>query len=84
MITRTHLELARTVGERHARNQIEDDEIPEGPDDDIWEILDVQEILFEITGEKIEPNSEDGWLLIDNIENAYYDYWWDYTEDEVA
>lgn len=66
MITNKNLEDARQYGASYAHNY-------EEPEDNIWEDLDAQEIILIITGEKIQPNTEEGQLILDNVEDGYYD-----------
>lgn len=42
-----------------------------------------KDVIFRVTGEKMEPDTEDGWLIQDNFENGYYDYWEDVNNGTV-
>lgn len=81
MITVDHLNAAYELGQRLARDESEggSNEPNDNPVDGFNEALDDYEsrktLIFRVTGEKIEPDSEDGWIITDNFENGYYDEW---------
>lgn len=65
---------AEEAAKELAREQIEDGQT-EPLDDLLPDYVDRQDVINEATGEKIDPDSEDGWIIIDAFENAYYNEW---------
>lgn len=73
-VTRTHLENAHIYGEHRARRHIEDGITQ--PLDDLWSVLDRDDVVFRITGEKnlLGDVTAMGYEILDTVENSYYDY----------
>jgi hypothetical protein len=64
-------------GRAHAIAQINDGKI--APDDELWIDIDPQDLLFALTGEKIDPESYAGVELLTEYEDGYYDEWDDHN-----
>jgi len=79
-ITRTNLDDAAKLGETLARMDSEfllepRDNPVEGFDEALDDYENRKALIYRVTGNKIEPDSEDGWMLMDAFENGYYDEW---------
>jgi len=79
-ITPQAIARAIKLGEDRARSEIEDDPAA-GPVDDPWKDTDPKDIIFACSNEKHERDSEEGWVIVDNYENGYYDIWMESFED---
>jgi len=80
-VTETHLNKAYRYGERRAlREQSRYDK----PLDDVFDDDTIkQDLIFTVTDEKIDPESADGWLILDAYEDGYYTAW-EEVEDKAA
>lgn len=76
MITATHLQNAAELGKRRALREQASYPLPYEAITDAYE--DRQEIVSKVVEEKIDPDGEDGFLVVDAYENAYYAEWAEY------
>lgn len=77
VMTVVHLQNAFIKGKHQANTEIEAGQNIER--DNVWDVVDEQDFLFEVTGEKY-LSIEDAGSLRDSFEEAYYTTW----EDNVG
>lgn len=82
-VTSKNIQDAFDMGSARAQAEIEDHALE--ATDDVWDAIDRNDVIFVVTaGEKIDPDSESGWLIIDAYEDGYYDYWYEYEYEEES
>lgn len=75
-LTLTHIQGAYIKGQHLAKSEIEAEQNIER--DNVWDVVDEQDFLFEVTGEKF-LDFEDAGTLRDSFEEAYYTTWEDHV-----
>ena len=75
IVTNIHLQAAFMLGNREALNAKELG-VTEPADNLLETEQDIKDVIFLVTGEKLNPDSEEGWLIIDNYEEGYYSEWY--------
>lgn len=82
-ITAMQLGRAFSMGEKRAQEEIEEGVFE--PNDDVLEDEEFRrDLVFSVTGEKLDPDSEEGWLIADNYERGYYDWYYDLEQEKAA
>lgn len=67
---------AYEFGRKKAREQIDSEDYSEN----FYTFIGQQDVLFELTGEKLDPENEDSIELLDEVERGYWDEWDDKDE----